>query len=90
MGAKSDGVRYTRAGDQFHYRWAARRCLALLEHSTDLVYITIEGISVEETSDDNSQTGEEVIDVAEYYGSATVNATKKPGLLAIWWSLAPS
>ncbi len=69
MRVKSDGVRYTRAGDQFHYRWAARRCLALLDDSTDLVCITIEGISTEETSDDNSQTGEEVVDVAEYYRS---------------------
>ena len=63
--SKSNLVRYSRAGDQFHYFWAARRCLRLLDPINDLVAISIEGISNAETN----VSGEEVVDVAEYYGS---------------------
>ena len=64
-----DLVRPSRAGDQFHYLWAARRCLALLSPNTDLVGISIEGVSPEETPEGASApAGDTVIDVAEYYG----------------------
>lgn len=53
-------VRYSRAGDVFHYRWAARRCLSLIFPNTTLQTITIEG------SQEKGE-GEYVIDVAEYY-----------------------
>ncbi len=53
-------VRYSRAGDVFHYRWAARRCLRLLDFNSQLECVVIEG------SRDNHQAGEYVIDVAEY------------------------
>ena len=72
MVRKSDPVRYSRAGDQFHYRWAARRCLGLLDPRSELVCITIEGVSSDESQNDNSETGEEVVDVAEYYGDSTI------------------
>lgn len=62
-------VRASRAGDQFHYRWAARRALHLLDSRTDLVALSIEGSSPAETKD-SLDAGEEVIDVAEYYGDA--------------------
>ncbi len=52
-------VSCSREGDIFHYRWAARRCLKLLDFNTQLDYVTIEG-----SSDDLD--GELVIDVAEY------------------------
>jgi hypothetical protein len=77
MSKKSDIVRTTRAGDQFHYRWAARRCLGLLNPSSGLVCITIEGISSDETPNENDGSGEEVIDVAEYYGASTVKQATK-------------
>lgn len=68
--SKSDDVRFTRDGDQFHYLWAARQCLKLLSPTTSLAAITIEGASASEVSDGNNITaGEEVIDVAEYHGS---------------------
>ena len=73
----SDTVRYSRAGDQFHYRWAARRCLGLLDPRSELVCITIEGVSSDESQNDNSETGEEVVDVAEYYGDSTIKYAKK-------------
>ena len=68
--AGTDLVRYSRDGDQFHYFWAARRCLLLLSPNSDLKAITIEGASPSEASDaGHITTGEELIDVAEYYGS---------------------
>jgi hypothetical protein len=63
-------VRFSRDGDQFHYLWASRRCLRLLAYDTDLVAVSIEGSSVQEGETTTSaEAGEEVIDVAEYYGS---------------------
>lgn len=55
----------SRAGDQFHYHWAARRCLALLPENAELVAVAIEGASPDE---DAGGAGEDLIDVAEYYG----------------------
>jgi hypothetical protein len=63
-------VRPSRDGDQFHYLWSARRCLLLLSPNASLKAITIEGASLSETdATDRIATGEELIDVAEYYGS---------------------
>ncbi|WMT40490.1 hypothetical protein RE628_25415 [Paenibacillus sp. D2_2] len=55
-------VRYSRAGDVFHYRWAARRCLKMIYPKSKLSHIMIEG------SEDLELDGEYVIDVAEYWG----------------------
>lgn len=69
--SNTDLVRYTRDGDQFHYLWAARRCLQLLSPASDLMAITIEGPSQMEDSNGSCITaGEEIIDVGEYYGSS--------------------
>ena len=63
-------VRASREGDQFHYLWAARRCLRLLSLTSDLVAVTIEGASsLENTAGSAIEAGEEAIDVGEYYGS---------------------
>jgi hypothetical protein len=56
-------VRYSRAGDVFHYRWAARRCLRIIYPNSLLNSIVIEGFKERELE------GEYVIDVAEYYDS---------------------
>ena len=62
-------VRPSRDGDQFHYLWAARRCLSLLSPQQDLVGVSIEGVSPDETSPESvDAVGDTVIDVAEYYG----------------------
>lgn len=66
-------VRASRDGDQFHYLWAARRALQLLQPHTGLVAVTIEGASTTEfTADNTVEAGEELIDIAEYYGSTTI------------------
>ncbi len=75
-----DLVRPSRDGDQFHYHWAARRCLELLPRVSDLVAVTIEGSSSLEESQATQgtlgeatagravETGEELIDVGLYFG----------------------
>ena len=63
-------VRYSRDGDQFHYTWAARRCLLLIDPAGSLKAVTIEGASpFEGEASTRVTSGEELIDVAEYYGS---------------------
>jgi len=66
----TDLVRTSRDGDQFHYFWAARRSLQLLDPGGDLVRLVVEG-SEEGSPDDAS---EQVIDLAEYY-KATASLT---------------
>jgi len=62
-----DVVRTSRDGDQFHYYWAARRCLELLSPGTNIVSIAIEGPSRNELDGNSTLTaGEHVVDVAEY------------------------
>ena len=62
-------ARPSRDGDQFHYLWAARRCLLLLPPTTDLTAISIEDASPSERPPGpEALTGDSVIDVAEYYG----------------------
>lgn len=58
-----DLVSYSRAGDVFHYRWAARRCLKLIQPTSNLESVVIEG------SEEKKKAGEYVIDVSEYYDS---------------------
>ncbi|MBV0917022.1 hypothetical protein [Mycobacteroides chelonae] len=61
--ATSADVRASRDGDRFHYYWAARRALRLLDPNTDLELVAVEGLP-----EGDVVPGEEVIDVAEYYG----------------------
>lgn len=75
MVTSNDTVKMSRAGDQFHYAWAARQALRLLNSSDGLTAITIEGPSAKETSAANE--GSESIDVAEYYGSSEPSAADR-------------
>jgi hypothetical protein len=65
---KSSKVRASRDGDQFHYLWAARECLALIAPTASLVAVAIEGSATFETDQTGLEAGDEVIDVAKYYG----------------------
>ena len=65
----NDLVGYSRAGDVFHYRWAAKRCLRLIYPNTPIQKIHIEG------SAETEKAGEYVIDVSEY--SATNDGSNK-------------
>ena len=57
-----DLVGFSRAGDVFHYRWAARRSLKMIFPTSSLGSITIEG------SPEKDKAGEYVIDLTECYG----------------------
>jgi hypothetical protein len=75
MGSPS-AVRFSRDGDQFHYFWAARRCLRLLPRTSDLVAISVEGASTLESAPGEAiEAGEQVIDLTEYYGSEQLRAS---------------
>ncbi len=60
----NDAVRDSRAGDVFHYRWAARRCLRMVNPNSKITSIVIEG------SKEPDLAGEYVMDVTEYYEAA--------------------
>lgn len=71
-------VRPSRDGDQFHYLWAARRCLSLLLPKSELKAVTIEGASPsEQTASGPITAGEEVIDVAEYFGDSNFDRASR-------------
>ncbi|QIF02425.1 ATP-binding protein [Roseimicrobium sp. ORNL1] len=55
----NDAVRYSRAGDRFHYLWAARQCLELIDLRSSVEAITVEG------SPEPTAAGELVIDVGK-------------------------
>ncbi|OYX85552.1 MAG: hypothetical protein B7Y83_04280 [Flavobacteriales bacterium 32-34-25] len=56
-----DLVGFSRAGDVFHYRWAARRSLKMIYPNSLLDSVTVEG------SPDEDKAGEYVIDLTECY-----------------------
>ena len=49
----------------------------MLDPASDLVCITIEGISNNETKVQDMESGEEVVDVAEYYGDSSIRRADK-------------
>lgn len=69
MQQNSDLIHFSRAGDIFHYRWAVKRCLKLLDFNNDLSHITIEG------SLESELAGECVVDLAEYRKSENGDMT---------------
>lgn len=71
--AGQDLVRPSREGDQFHYHWAARRCLELLSCTADLVAVSIEGASTKESDSAAIAAGEELIDVGLYFGAESLD-----------------
>ena len=73
--ASDELVRPSRDGDQFHYHWAARHCLALLPGSGDLVAVSIEGASTLEGAASVGD-GDELIDVGLYYGSEALEGAR--------------
>jgi hypothetical protein len=59
-------VRESRAGDDFHYLWAARRLLALVDPASDLRLVRLEGPTPEEVPDEDDRfLG---VDLIEYVG----------------------
>jgi hypothetical protein len=75
MRVNIDKVRYSRAGHDFHLLWTARRSLQLLNPKSDLVAVSIEGISPEEEFID--EKGLLSIDTAEYDTSENIDEASK-------------
>ncbi|WP_413331381.1 hypothetical protein [Brevundimonas phoenicis] len=69
MSTPSERIRASHDGNTFHVLWAGRRALELLSPTSDLVAVVVEGPSPREGAERSVETGEEVIDVAEYRGS---------------------
>jgi hypothetical protein len=67
----AERVRASKDGDRFHYYWAARRALRLLDLTGDLEVVGVEGLPADEEIE-----GEEVIDVAEYHGGRDAASCK--------------
>lgn len=86
----SFSIRASRDGDQFHYLWAARRCLRLLSAAEGLAAIAIEGPSANEGSKTETVAGEEVIDVAEYYGSQDITRATRVCYIQLKYSTSQS
>ena len=64
----------SRAGDVFHYTWAARQSLKLLNSNSNLEKITIErSLYLKAYKDGKETTGEDVMDVTEYYYNGNIN-----------------
>jgi len=57
----AESVSSSRAGDRFHYVWAAVRALQLLDSKSELTSVWIEGAA------GDPAPGDEIIDLAEYY-----------------------
>lgn len=74
--SNTDLVRASRDGDQFHYIWAARRCLLLLSPTAELKAVTIEGPSLREGTE-QIKDGEELVDVGEYFGSEHIEQASR-------------
>jgi len=67
-----DLVRPSRDGDQFHYIRAARLCLQLLSPSSELHTIMVEG-----AADGDIKGGEDVIDLALYWGGKDLSSARR-------------
>lgn len=77
MMSKTNLVRPSRDGDQFHYLWAARRCLKLLTAESGLMAVSIEGPSPgEQPGAEPVDAGEELIDIAEYFENEDIGQAR--------------
>ena len=64
-------VRFSHAGHDYHFVWAARRALRILHSGNELCAISIEDASPLDFAEDADADSTLVIDVAEYHGAET-------------------
>jgi len=72
-----DSTRQSRDGDQFHYLWAARQCLKLLDYTSDLIAVAIEGPAPRDLTPGMRGVAAHEIDVAEYYGGTDIASANR-------------
>jgi len=69
----ADLVRFRNDGDEFHVLWTARRALRILDASSGLVAVTVEGVSEKEgPAGKGVTTSVLVVDTTEYFGSENI------------------
>ncbi|QNE36854.1 hypothetical protein [Leifsonia shinshuensis] len=68
-----DSTRESRDGDQFHYFWAAQRCLQLLDLTSDLTAVAVEGAAPNDLSAGLRTSSAHEIDIAEYFGGTNAS-----------------
>jgi hypothetical protein len=71
---RSQGNRY--AFDDFHELWAMQQALGLLTPDTDLVAVTVEGLSIDDEAGSSTDTWDGV-DCAFYYGADSAKSANR-------------
>ncbi len=69
------GARGSNAGDDFHELWALQQALTLLDHQTQLVGITVEGLRPEDEHGSAADTFDG-IDCALYFNGANIETAE--------------
>jgi hypothetical protein len=77
MANEENFVRYRNDGDDFHVLWTARRALRLLDPTSDLVGVSVEGVHGRELDGSELTAGLLVVDTAEYYGSLDLRQARQ-------------
>jgi len=77
MANVNNPARFSNDGDDFHELWTARRALRLLDPTTDLVGVSVEGVSEHEVDGKELAAGLLVVDTAEYYGSQDIRQARQ-------------
>lgn len=82
-------ARGSNAGDDFHELWALRQALTLLDQDSNLVQLTVEGLTSEDESGATSDTWDGV-DCALYYGDTQTGLIKRIVIVQLKYSAADS
>ena len=80
-------ARGSNAGDDFHELWALRQALTLLDPDSNLVQLTLEGLTIEDENGVSSDTWDGV-DCALYYGDAQTGIIKRIVIAQLKYSAA--
>jgi hypothetical protein len=81
------GARGSNAGDQFHELWALQKALELLDRSTKLSALQVEGVKSTTTKHDELNSWEGV-DCSLYYGGKSLETADKVELVQLKYSAA--
>jgi hypothetical protein len=84
--ADYSGARGSNAGDQFHELWALDRALSLLNPSTDLKALTVEGIQSSEDSGAKGEPAWDGVDCALYYGGRSLETASRVEIAQLKYS----
>ena len=85
--ADYSGARGSNIGDQFHELWALEQILRLLDRTTGLTAITVEGVS---TSQQPGGTHWDAVDCTLYYGGDTLETARRVEIVQLKYSGDPT